>query len=84
MHPDYHRRSLKAEIALIELNVPTQFNSRVSVACLPPRDVDPPIGKQCYLSGNFIYTEEYAKLNANFNSAKHVIEERFKCTDIST
>lgn len=51
MHPDYHRRSLKADIALIELNVPTQFNSRVSVACLPPRDVDPPIGKQCYLSG---------------------------------
>jgi len=52
INPDYNRNTLTADIALIELDRPAFINSRVGLACLPPRtNVYPKIGKVCYLAG---------------------------------
>jgi len=52
MHPDYSgTTTLKADMAMIELERPAQLNDRVRLACLPQKYVYPPIGKQCYLAG---------------------------------
>merc|ERR1711872_558178 len=51
-HPNYNRRTLKNDIALIKLKSPLRLNSRVKTVCLPVRNSRPSVGsRQCYLSG---------------------------------
>eukprot|EP00794_Sanderia_malayensis_P019829 gene19829-21769_t len=51
-HPQYNRRSLRNDIALIKLKSPAMLNQRVVPICLPSRLSRPAIGSQkCYLSG---------------------------------
>jgi len=52
MHPDYHRSTLRADHALIEVDKPFQLNSRVTLACLPKSDERVAVGTQnCYIAG---------------------------------
>ena len=53
MHPDYDRRSMKADIALLELSSPVRFNDRVVVPCMPNQYVYPSAGKRCVVAGNY-------------------------------
>lgn len=51
MHPKYNRRTLYADVALVELERPAQLNDRVVLACMPPEHKYPAIGIQSYLAG---------------------------------
>ena len=54
-HPQYNRRTLYADHALIEVDRPFQLNSRVALGCLPNDNYRIPIGTQnCYIAGEDI------------------------------
>lgn len=51
MHRGYNKRSMYADIALIELRSPARLNSRVVLGCMPRSGVYPSVGKKCFIAG---------------------------------
>lgn len=51
MHEHYSRNTLRADVALIQLESPAQLNDRVALPCLPQKGVYPSLGKNCYIAG---------------------------------
>jgi len=51
MHQDYNRKSMEADIALLELSSPVRFNDRVVVPCMPNQYKYPSAGKRCVVAG---------------------------------
>ena len=51
MHPSYTRRTLLADMAMLELETPAVLNTRVNVVCLPRKGVYPSLGEKCVVAG---------------------------------
>ena len=52
MHKNYDTSVMEADIALLELEKPAQFNERVVTPCLPNEGSYPPKDLKCVVAGN--------------------------------
>ena len=50
-HPNYNKQPLDSDIALIKLDRPVRFNSRIQPICLPQAGRSVPPGSLCYITG---------------------------------
>eukprot|EP00112_Aurelia_sp_Birch-Aquarium-sp1_P017384 Seg402.2 transcript_id=Seg402.2/GoldUCD/mRNA.D3Y31 product=Ovochymase-1 protein_id=Seg402.2/GoldUCD/D3Y31 len=50
-HPKYNKQPLDSDIALIKLDRPVRFNSRIQPICLPRDGRSAPPGSLCYITG---------------------------------
>ena len=50
-HADYERRTMMADIALIELKTPAMLSERVVPPCMPKQGAYPIAGKRCVVAG---------------------------------
>lgn len=48
-HPDWNRRTMHQDLALVKLDSPVEFNDCIGSVCLPTRDVTP--GESCWITG---------------------------------
>lgn len=51
MHPDYNRRTMEWDIALIRLDQPFTMNGEVGTVCLPTQGSDVVGGESCWITG---------------------------------
>lgn len=54
-HPKYNKQPLDSDIALIKLDRPVRFNSRIQPICLPRDGRSAPPGSLCYITGKCMF-----------------------------
>lgn len=68
-HEDYKIGSYDADIALIKLESPVEYNFLIKPVCLPEDDEEEKVGKQCYVTG-------WGRLQEGGSTAKILQEAR--------
>ena len=53
VHKDFNTRSLRNDIALLELDRPAQLSEKVTTVCLP--DKAPDLNANCYMTGAIFF-----------------------------